>query len=259
MNTHKVFTALIVTGIFLTGYLSSSPALAFKKKHAPQSAGSSVADNSLHFNHHVDPYVPNDIRGAAGQGVSAMCTEKGVLVNNPNLSGSCLDYISPSTGTSWRIRYVAGGRQSGTAERIFKRSGNSMTLWVLFSVSRDHVGEALYTAAGAQKQYVASGGRQRGRCEPRQANENQKFDAPRYDSRQYWGDSAWHDFEQTSEMNDTFCRVAHKRDKNVSLFFIFTFSNYHPPEQQLSTRKYYTHNRLSLYCYTGNVIFALIL
>jgi hypothetical protein len=174
MNTHRVFTALF-TAILLLGCISS--ASAFKKKHVSQGSAISGADNKLRFNHHIDPYVPNDLTGVdGGNKVSVVCTEEGVLtpeVRYTRFLGTCLDYKSRSQGTLWRMRIIADGPQGGMIERVFQHSGNSMIVWVVFAAERDRVGRVLYASAGAQQQYLASKGNPRNQREPELANGDQ--------------------------------------------------------------------------------------
>lgn len=53
---------------------------------------------------------------------------------------------------------------SSGIERVFKYTGNTMTLWVVFDVTRGHMSEELYASDGARQQYLASGGGQNDRA-----------------------------------------------------------------------------------------------
>jgi hypothetical protein len=171
MNTRKIFTALF-TALLLSGSIpQTAGAQILKRKATSQGTAINLADNQSRHSHYVDPYLPRDFMGIAGPPIP--CTEEGQRANNKASGGNCFDYRSPSTGTLWRIRYGGVGTERGMAERIFKHSENSMTLWVVFDVTRENMGKELYASRGARQQYLASGGNQNGQDQSQQADSNQ--------------------------------------------------------------------------------------
>lgn len=87
--------------------------------HQPQQAQGATGKSSsygaikLQHNQHIAAYLPKDIRSYQSLGFG--CDEYGQQITSDNTNG-CLDYVSASTHTKWRVRF---GR-AGTAEKVFK-------------------------------------------------------------------------------------------------------------------------------------------
>ena len=95
---------------------AATPVLAQKKifeRHQANSGSQSVGEITLSHNRHVLPYLPSDIH-SVNEPRGVKCDEQGQP--SSDVYGGCLDYISASTHTKWRIRFV----QPGAGERVFQ-------------------------------------------------------------------------------------------------------------------------------------------
>ena len=134
----------LITGIVLASLLSITQ----MNSVSAEELGTLLADNK-----HVVPYLPADIRIAAG--ASFRCDEAGSATKDTSVHGRCVNYSSIATRTSWRVRYI----YEGQADRVFKYekrgSRETLTPWVTFDPDDSDVyGPPLFVSAGAKQQFV---------------------------------------------------------------------------------------------------------
>ncbi len=133
----------------LTGMLlASSLTIAQVHSVSAEELGTLLADNK-----HVVPYLPADVKIAAG--TSFRCDEAGSATKDASIHGRCMNYASAATRTAWRVRYI----YEGQADRVFKYekrgSREVLTPWVTFDPDDSDVyGPPLFVSAGAKQQFV---------------------------------------------------------------------------------------------------------
>jgi hypothetical protein len=134
----------LITGMLL----ATSLTIAQVNNVSAEELGALLADNK-----HVVPYLPADVKVAAG--TSFRCDENGGATKDTSIHGRCMNYSSAATRTAWRVRFI----YEGQADRVFKYekhdSREVLTPWVTFDPDdSDAYGPPLFVSAGAKQQYV---------------------------------------------------------------------------------------------------------
>ena len=118
--------------------------------HVTQGNSTSYGEIKLKHNQHVVAYLPKDVRSY--QPLAFRCNDQGQRVEN-DVSGGCLDFVSASTQTKWRVRFV---QPAGAGERIYQiRENENLTLHAQFDAS--DVNKVIYASAEASKYALANG------------------------------------------------------------------------------------------------------
>ena len=124
---------------------------AYPAQHGPFIYGQSttLGETKLQTNKHIIPYLPRDIRSNLQLGFG--CNEHGQYSATDHKNG-CLDYVSSSTKTKWRVRFG----QAGAAEKVFKLGANDAAVpYVEFA--KGDIYTVIYEAPNA-KQYAQGSG-----------------------------------------------------------------------------------------------------
>jgi hypothetical protein len=134
----------LITGMLL----ASSLTIAQVNNVSAEELGALLAENK-----HVVPYLPADVKVAAG--TSFRCDENGGATKDTSIRGRCMNYSSAATRTEWRVRFI----YEGQADRVFKYekrdSREVLTPWVTFDPDDNDVyGPPLFVSSGAKQQYV---------------------------------------------------------------------------------------------------------
>ena len=134
----------LITGVLLAASLT----IAQTNNVFADELGALLLDNK-----HVIPYLPADVKVAAG--TSFRCDENGSTTKDASIRGRCMNYSSAATRTSWRVRFI----YEGQADRVFKYekrgSREVLTPWVTFDPDDSDVyGPPLFVSSGAKQQYV---------------------------------------------------------------------------------------------------------
>lgn len=134
----------LLTGMFL----ASTLAIVQMNHVSAEELGTLLADNK-----HVIPYLPADVKIAAG--TSFRCDEAGNVTKDTSIHGRCMNYGSAATRTAWRVRYI----YEGQADRVFKYekrgSREVLTPWVTFDPDDSDVyGPPLFVSSDAKQQFV---------------------------------------------------------------------------------------------------------
>lgn len=120
-----------------------------QESRVTQGKSTSYGEIRLKHNQHVVAYLPKDVRSY--QPLAFRCNVQGQRAEN-DISGGCLDYVSASTHTKWRVRFV----QPGTGERIYQIKENEhLILHVQFDAS--DVNKVIFASAEASKYADANG------------------------------------------------------------------------------------------------------
>lgn len=117
-----------------------------QQAHVSQGKSTSYGETKLKFNQHIAAYLPKDVRSY--QPVAYRCNDQGQRSEN-DVSGGCLDYVSASTHSKWRVRFV---QPAGAAERVFKL-GDKETPVLRVQFAKGDINNVLYEAPNA-KQYA---------------------------------------------------------------------------------------------------------
>ena len=114
-----------------------------------QEKSQSLGEIKLKYNQHIVAYLPKDIRSHQNRGFG--CDESGQHMTNDNANG-CLDYVSASTNTKWRVRFG----QAGAAEKIFKLGAKDAPMQYV-EFAKGDISKVLYASAEASKYAAANG------------------------------------------------------------------------------------------------------
>ena len=116
-----------------------------QQSQVTQGKSTTYGEIRLKHNQHIMAYLPKDVRSY--QPLAFRCNDQGQHAGN-DISGGCLDYVSGSTHTKWRVRFV----QPGTAERVFKLD-NKDTPVLRVQFANGDINNVLYEGPNA-KQYA---------------------------------------------------------------------------------------------------------
>lgn len=123
--------------------------------HQPKGAvargqSTTYGETKLKFNQHIAAYLPRDVRSY--QPVAYRCNDQGQRAES-DVSGGCLDYVSASTHTKWRVRFV---QPAGAGERIYQvNEHEALILHAQFDAN--DVSKVIYASAGASRYAAVNG------------------------------------------------------------------------------------------------------
>ena len=151
-----VFTSLSLAGP-TSGIRNHGPAYPVEteeKSHqnnAAQGKSTSYGEIKLKHNQHIVTYLPKDVRSY--QPLAYRCNDQGQRAEN-DVSGGCLDFVSPSMQTKWRVRFV---EPEGAGERIYQIGKNGQLVPFVQFATND-IYTLVFVSDAAIKQAQANGG-----------------------------------------------------------------------------------------------------